>query len=30
MNLDDMEGFGGEIPFENFKDDIIPLLDLSD
>ncbi|VXB55472.1 conserved hypothetical protein [Bacillus altitudinis] len=25
-----MEGFGGDIPFENFTDDIIPLLDLSD
>ncbi|MES9766725.1 hypothetical protein ACLBKY_09050 [Bacillus altitudinis] len=30
MNLDEMEGFGGDIPFENFTDDIIPLLDLSD
>ncbi len=30
MNLDDMEGFGGDIPFENFTDDIIPLLNLSD
>ncbi|UDF18320.1 hypothetical protein LG951_09070 [Bacillus pumilus] len=30
MNLDEMEGFGGDIPFENFTDDIIPLLELSD
>ncbi|MEW4100061.1 hypothetical protein [Bacillus altitudinis] len=30
MNLDEMEGFGGDIPFENFTDDIILLLDLSD
>ncbi|WP_235672232.1 hypothetical protein [Bacillus altitudinis] len=30
MNLDDMEGFGGYTPFENFTDDIIPLLNLSD
>lgn len=30
MNLDEMEGVGGDIPFENFTDDIIPLLDLSD
>lgn len=30
MNLDEMEGFGGDIPFENFTDDIIPLLNLSD
>ncbi len=30
MNLDEMEGFSGDIPFENFTDDIIPLLDLSD
>ena len=30
MNLDDMEGFGGEISFKNYQDDIIPLLELSD
>lgn len=30
MNLDEMEGVGGDIPFENFTDAIIPLLDLSD
>ncbi|GLF90759.1 hypothetical protein Saga11_20180 [Bacillus safensis] len=30
MNLDDMEEFGGEIPFKNYQDDIIPLLDQSD
>lgn len=30
MNLDEMEGFGGDIPFENFTDDIILLQDLSD
>ncbi|WP_186300481.1 hypothetical protein [Bacillus pumilus] len=30
MNLDEMEGFGGDIPFEYFTDDIIPLLDLPD
>ncbi|MEK5338145.1 hypothetical protein NSS92_19270 [Bacillus sp. FSL M8-0166] len=30
MNLDDMQGFGGDIPFENYDDDIIPLLDHSD
>lgn len=30
MDLDAMEGFGGDIKFELFKDDIIPLLDHSD
>lgn len=30
MNLDDMEGFGGEIPFKNYQDDIIPLLEQPD
>lgn len=30
MNLDEMEGFGGDIPFENFTDDIFPLQNLSD
>ncbi|WP_249670140.1 hypothetical protein [Bacillus altitudinis] len=30
MNLDEMEGFDADIPFENFTDDIIPLLNLSD
>lgn len=30
MDLDKMVGFGGDIPFANFKDDIIPLLDHSD
>lgn len=30
MNLDAMQGFGGDIPFENYDDDIIPLLDHSD
>ena len=30
MDLDAMEGFGGDIPFSNFNDDIIPLLNHSD
>lgn len=30
MNLDDMEGFGGNIPFHIYQDDIIPLLNHSD
>ncbi len=30
MNLDDMEGFGGEIPYKNYHDDIIPLLEQPD
>jgi hypothetical protein len=30
INLDDMKGFGGSTSFNNFKDDIIPLLDHSD
>ncbi|MFE5472712.1 hypothetical protein [Bacillus safensis] len=30
MNLDEMEGFGGEIPFKNYQDDIIPLLEQPD
>ncbi|MEC1622807.1 hypothetical protein [Bacillus mojavensis] len=30
MNVDDMEGFGRKIPFENYQDDIIPLLDHPD
>lgn len=30
LNLDDMEGFGGEIPFKNYQDDIIPLLEQPD
>lgn len=30
MNLDEMEGFDADIPFENFTDDIIPFLNLSD
>ncbi|MER2057200.1 MAG: hypothetical protein ABTA16_00170 [Niallia sp.] len=30
INLDAMEGFGGDIKFDQFKDDIIPLLDHSD
>lgn len=25
MNLDDMEGFGGDIPFENFSDSYLIL-----
>ncbi|MGM0968897.1 MAG: hypothetical protein ACQEWR_10020 [Bacillota bacterium] len=28
MNLDEMDGFDGDIPFVNFTDDIIPLLEL--
>ncbi|WP_414834754.1 hypothetical protein ACLBKW_09025 [Bacillus altitudinis] len=27
MNLDNMQGFGGDIPFEDYSDDIIPLLE---
>ncbi|MFS3913551.1 hypothetical protein ACL9ST_04695 [Bacillus australimaris] len=30
MNLDEMEGFGGKIPFKNYQDDIIPLLEQPD
>lgn len=30
MDLDAMEGFGGDILFSNFNDDILPLLDHSD
>jgi len=30
MDLDSMQGFGGSVPFKNFKDDIIPLLNHSD
>lgn len=30
MDLSKMEGFDGDIPFSNYKDDIIPLLDHSD
>ena len=30
MDLDKMEGFGGDIPFSNYEDDILPLLDHSD
>jgi len=30
MNLDVIEGFGGEIPFKNYQDDIIPLLEQPD
>lgn len=30
MNLDDMEGFDGNIPFHIYQDDIIPLLNHSD
>ncbi|KIL18753.1 hypothetical protein B4129_1810 [Bacillus safensis] len=30
MNLDDMEGFDEEIPFKNYHDDIIPLLEQPD
>lgn len=27
MNLDEMEGFGGERKFSDFNDDIVPLID---
>ncbi len=30
MDLNEMEGFDGDIPFSNFSDDIIPLLNHSD
>lgn len=30
IDLDNMKGFGGNIPFENFNDNIIPLLNHSD
>jgi len=30
MDLDDMVGFGGNIPFHIYQDDIVPLLDHSD
>lgn len=30
MDLDRMQGFGGDIPFSTFNDDIVPLLDHSD
>jgi hypothetical protein len=30
MDLDQMQGFGGDIPFSNYVDNIIPLLDHSD
>ncbi|MFJ7916106.1 MULTISPECIES: hypothetical protein [unclassified Lysinibacillus] len=30
MDLDNMEGFGGNVPFHIYQDDIIPLLDHSD
>lgn len=30
MNLDHMQGFGADTPFEDYSDDIIPLLEQPD